>query len=200
MWAPDGLFRVTNPTPGTGIAQSIVTAFAAVSPLVTLFNGNAAGGASIYPDYIKLICAAAGASSTSGQLAAVLDTVDRYTSGGSLLTPVNANMKSTVASGAVVHFGAIVAAAATAARLTGRDTIKTQAAPCWVVGDEIFIKFGNTDNTFGPTNGAAPNLYPAPCGQVVVAPQSSLLVYLWNPANAATPPSWELEMGYFERS
>jgi hypothetical protein len=198
MWAPDGTYRATNPTFGTGIAQSIVTAWAAVSPLLTMFNSDTAGGVSLFPDYIKLICAAAGASSTSGQLGAIVDTGNRFSSGGSTLTAVNAGKQGS-ASKATINFGALVAAAATAPRQIGRDTIKTQAAPCWVVGDEIFIKFGNFDGTSGPTNGAVTNLYPAPCGPVIVPPQSTLLVYLWNPANAVTPPSWEVEMGWLER-
>lgn len=195
-------YRVTNPTFGTGIAQSIVTSFTATSPLLSVFNGDSAGGVSIYLDYIKLICAAAGASSTAAHLAMVLDTIDRWSSGGSRLTTspgaVQPNTGLGVAAKARVDFGAIVAAAASAARQVARDAIKTQAAPCWNVGDEVFIKFDSQDIPAGPTSGAATAVYPAPTGPIVIAPGHSFLLYLWNVANAVTPPSWEVEMGWWE--
>lgn len=199
MWAPDSTFRATNATFGTGIAQAIQTSWTATTPILTLFNSDAAGGLSIVPDYIKLINSAAGASTTASHMAAILDAGNRFSSGGSALTAANANSGNTTASKATINFGAVTATAASAPKQVGRDAIKTQATPCWLVGDEIFIKFGNFDNTFGPTNGAATNVYPAPCGQVYVAPQTTLLIYLWNISNAVTPPSWEIEMGWYER-
>jgi len=192
-------FKATNPAFGTGIAQSIVTGFLATSPILSIFNSAGSGGLSIHPDYIKLICTAAGATSTAAHLAIVLDVINRFSSGGSTITAANPNSGSSTTSKAVINFGALVATAASAARQIGRDAIKTQAAPCWVVGDEVFIKFGNFDNTFGPTNGAASNIYPAPTGPVVIAPGHTLLLYLWNVANATTAPSWEFEMGWAER-
>jgi hypothetical protein len=193
-------YRVTNPAFGTGIAQSVVTAFTAASPLMVFFNQAAVGGASIYMDYIKLICSAAGASSVSGQMALILDTIDRWTSGGTRLSPavgVNSGFGSG-GSKARVDFGAIVSPAASAARQLSRDSIKTQASPCWVVGDEVFIKFDAAGPSPGLTSGTVTSLYPAPTGPAIIAPGHSLLLYLWNPSNAVTPPSWEVEAGWWE--
>lgn len=192
----------TSPAPGTGIAQGIVAAYGATTPIMTVFNTAAAGGNSLYLDYIKLICSAAGASSTSGQLAMFLDQIDRYTSGGTRLTTTASNAGSSLLTSspkARIDFGVLVAAAAGAnAKQVGRDAIKTQAAPCWAVGDEVFVKFDQVDVPAGPTNGAASNVYPVPRGPVVIAPGHSFLLHLWNPANAVTAPSWEVEMGWWE--
>ncbi len=193
-------FRATNPTFGTGIAMSIVTAFTATSPLMTIVNGAPTGGPSIYLDYIKLMNTVAGASSTQAHIGTVLDLANRYSSGGTTLTgnPVNTGSKN--APVASINFGAIVATAASGSvRLLGRDIIKTQAAPCWVVGDEVFIKCENVDTPAGATNGAATAIYPAPMGPVIIAPGHTFLLYMWNIANATTAPSWEVEVAWWER-
>lgn len=193
-------FRATNPTFGTGIAAGIVTGFVATTPLMTVVNSASAGGVSIYLDYIKLMNTAAGASSTQAHMGVVLDLTNRYSSGGTALTGTPVNTGATTTPKASIQFGAVTATAASAnVRLLGRDIIKTQAAPCWVVGDEVFIKCENTDTPAGATNGAAANIYPAPAGPIIIAPGHSFLLYQWNTANATTPPSWEVEIAWWER-
>ena len=191
-------FRATNPTFGTGIAAGIVTGFVATTPLLIIQN-PATSSVKICLDYIKLMNTVAGASSTQAHMGVILDTALRYSSGGTQLTGNNVNTGSANNSQAQIYFGAVTAAAATAARLLGRDIIKTQAAPCWVVGDEVFIKAENVDTPAGATNGTATAIYPAPCGPVIIAPGHSFLLYQWNIANATTAPSWEVEIGYWER-
>lgn len=199
----DAAYRVTNPTLGTGIGQTIVTAFDATKPLFAIFNTDAAGGLSIWMDYIKLANAVAGASSTSAQFAMVLDTADRYVSGGSRLTtsPGAIQIRSglATASKARIDFGAVVAAAVAANRQICRDVVKTQAAPCWVVGDEVYIKFDTFDFSPALTSGAATAIFGVPSGPCVIDPGHMLLGYLWHPANAVTAPSWEVEIAWWEQ-
>lgn len=193
-------FRATNPSFGTGIAAAVVTGFVATTPLMTIVNGASTGGVSIYLDYIKLMCTAAGASSTQAHMGVVLDLTNRYSSGGTLLTGAPVNTGASTTAQASIHFGAVTATAASAnVRLLGRDIIKTQATPCWVIGDEVFIKCENTDTPAGATNGAAANIYPAPAGPIIIAPGHSFLLYQWNANNATTPPSWEVEIAWWER-
>lgn len=195
-------YRVTNPTFGTGIAQGVVTGFVATTPLMTVFNGDSAGGLSIFLDYIKLINSAAGASTTSAHAAFVLDTVDRYSSGGSRLTTtpgaVQPNSGFSVAAKARIDFGAVTAIAASAPRQLGRDMVKTQATPCWTVGDEVYMKFDTFDFSPALTSGAGTAIFGVPSGPIVIAPGHTFLLYLWNVANAVTPPSWEIEMAWWE--
>jgi hypothetical protein len=193
-------FRATNGTFGTGTGMSIVTTFVATSPLLTIVNGAPAGGPSIYVDYIKLMNTVAGATTTQAHIGTVLDLANRYSSGGAALTGAPVNSGSKAAPIASINFGAIVATAASASvRLLGRDIIKTQAAPCWVVGDEVFIKCENVDTPAGATNGAGTAIYPAPMGPVIIAPGHTFLLYMWNVANATTAPSWEVEVAWWER-
>lgn len=192
-------YRATNPTFGTGIAAGIVTGYVATTPLLIIQN-PAASPVKIYLDYIKLMNTVAGATSTQAHMGVVLDTILRYTSGGTQLAGNNVNTGAPNNSQAQIYIGALVAAAASAnVRLLGRDIIKTQAAPCWVVGDEVFIKAENNDTPAGATNGAATAIYPAPCGPIIIAPGHSFVLHQWNIANATTAPSWEVEVGYWER-
>jgi hypothetical protein len=191
-------YRATNPTISTGIAQAVVTSWVATTPFMVIFNQDVAGGLSLHLDYIKLINSVAGASTTSAHAAFILDTVDRFSSGGSVLTGAQINSALSGTAKARVNVGAVTATAATAARQIGRDMVKTQAAPCWTVGDEVYAKFDTFDFSPAPTNGAGTAIFGIPSGPVVIAPGHSFLFYLWNIANAVTPPSWEIEMAWWE--
>jgi hypothetical protein len=191
--------KVVNATYGTGIAMGIVTSFADTTPTMIIKNTSATK--KIIPHYIRLICTVAGATTTSSRVALVLDTANRYSSGGTDLTAniVNAATNAGNSSIADVKFGAITATAASAKRQVCNLQIKTQAAPCWVVGDELTIKFGDAPDST-TLNGAATVNITKNVGPVVLAGSNhSLLVHMWNPANATTAPSWEVEAGWWER-
>ena len=181
-------FQATNPTFGTGIVSHLVTSYDATKPLLVIRNisAPAAGlkGPDVIPHYIRLICTATGSASTSSHIALVLDTIDRYTSGGTALTlacthsamdpltdpPQTAQIAS-------LRFGVVTAPAASAnVRQLGRAVVKVAAAPCWTVGDEIIINLG-------PVAVAGRNT------------THSLLLYMWNPGNTTTAPSFEVEVG-----
>jgi hypothetical protein len=189
-------FVATNPTPGTAIAQTIQTSFLATNALCTIFNGNAAGGARIYLDYIRLIVGTAAASATSCELAAVLDKINRFSSGGSAITPVCSNLDaSNNNTGAVINFGAVTAAAASAARIVSRITVKPSIQ---LTKDSYVIKFGAPAGQ-GSTVPSAVGIIGQDAPPIVIAPQGSLVLHVWNPANSATAPTYEFELGYFER-
>ncbi len=204
-WAEEGTyFRATNATLGTGTAMGIQTAFSATANvLLVMRNGSATKR--IIPHYIRLVNTAAGASTTSSNVAVVLDTANRYSSGGTDLTGNIANAISSVApSGSavdVLRFNC-TAAAAVAARTLGRAILKTQAAPCWTVGDEVMITFTDHDagGQGGALSGSAPIAITKNFGPVILQGQNHcLLVHMWNPANATTAPSWEFEIAWWER-
>lgn len=182
--ATEGMrFQAGTPTPGTGVAQPVITAFSATNALLSIFNGNAAGGRSLYLHYIDLIVTTVGASATSCQSLFVVDTSNRYSSGGSLLTARNANSGSSEASGAVVRFGDVTVTAETGGvRRLMRHVFKTG------------ILVLDADMRFECSKGSA-----YPHTQIVVAPQHSLVLHVWNPANAATPPAFECDIGWWER-
>lgn len=196
-------FKATNPTFGTGIAQSIQATWVATNAIAILRNTSAsATGPTIYPSFIRLICTAAGSTTSSGNLGITIDNSNRYSSGGSSLTPVNANMGSAVASVADVKFGAITATAASGSvRQVSRAQLKTQASPCWTIGDEVIIVFGDPNGEGGNLSGTTTLRMAVPVGSVALPANAnhSMIVHLWNTANVTTAPSWEVEMGWWER-
>lgn len=195
-------FRATNPTFGTGIAMSIQTTWSATKPLLVIRNtSGSATGATLYLDYIRLICTAAGSSTTSSDLGMEIEAANRYTSGGTQLTPACANTGFTTSTIADLRFGVVTAASAGSNRQIGRMTIKTQASPCWIVGDNVFINFGSNSGGLGALSGAAANLLTMDCGPVALGPNTnhSFLLHMWNTSNASTAPSWEVEVGWWER-
>lgn len=203
-WAEQGqYFRAVNGTLGTGIAAAITTSFSATAALLAMVNGSSAG-VWVIPHYIRLICTAAGASSTSSRLAVALDTANRYSSGGTDLTTQIVNSNSALSPASVVtplRAGAVVAAAAVAARYVANMGLKTQASPCWTVGDEVTLNFLPSSSAGGiPISGSAAQQIIKDIGPVILGGQNhSLLLHMWNPANATTPPSWELELAWWER-
>lgn len=186
-----------------GIAEAIVVTQAATTPALTIFNSNPSGGKRLYLDYIKLVNTAAGASTTSAFAGGVLDIGNRYSSGGTSLTASIVSTNSDLAiggSGAVINFGAITATAASAPRQLFVENIRVAAAPCWIVNDTVLFQCGGYDTALAQAVTAATavrvNVSIPP---IVIGPQTTFLLYQWNVANATTPPSFYVEIGYLER-
>lgn len=201
-WAQEGTyFKATNPSLGTGIAMGIQTTFSATANVLLAMRSSSATRA-VIPHYIRLICTAAGATTTSSRLAITTDNVNRYTSGGTDLTGQIVNANTGLGPTSVIdvlRFGIITSPAAVAQRIMANVVLKTQAAPCWTVGDQVKIMFSD-DGDAQPLNGAAAVNIVANVGPVILAGANhTMLLHMWNPANATTAPSWELEMAWWER-
>ena len=190
-------FVSINPTLGTAIATTTsITGFDATKPVMLVQNRNGVGGANIILDYLRLILAQVPTSATAWNWAMVVDTINRYTSGGSAITPTNVNTGG-AGSGAGIYFGAVVAPAAGAAVKTVHRSQGRSVIP--VTLDEWVFKFGAApDSGAGSLGGAVALRMPIPCGPVVLRPGDSWLLYGWGASNAAAP-SWEFELGHTER-
>lgn len=193
-------FKAMNAAPGTGIAMGIQTSFSDTANVLAILRSTSPTK-KIIPHYIRLIVTAAGASSTSARAALVTDAINRYVSGGTDLNSaiVNANSGAGNTSVADLKFGALTAAAASAKRQIANLALKTQAAPCWTVGDELVFRFGEGVDTQTLNGAAAVSItkHVGPC--VLAGNNHSLLLHLWNVANAVTPPSFEVEAAWWER-
>lgn len=190
-------FISTNPTLGTAIATTTsITAFTAASPVMLVQNKYGLGGPAITLDYLRLMLSQVPTSATRWDWAGVVDTTSRYTSGGTAITPANLNTAG-LSSGALVVFGAIVAAAASANARTVHRSMGRSAIP--VLQDEWLFKYGS-QNHEGPSSlgGAVALRMPVPGGPVVLRPGDTYLLYGWGTSNAAAP-SWEFELGHTER-
>lgn len=204
-WAEEGTYyrAIGNATPMTGIAQAITTSFSATAVPFIMVNGSST--VRVIPHYIKLINTAAGASTTSSLAAISIDSANRYSSGGTDLTGLVYNSNSALGPASVVstlRFGTCTATAAGGGtRYLMNRSLKVQAAPCWTVGDELTFNFAiNGDADTGNMSGSTPIAIVKNLGPVVLGGQnSSLILHLWNVANATTAPSWAVELAWWER-
>lgn len=203
-------FVATNPTPGTGVAYGsggTQTSFSDTVPFLIFQNTDTVGNPvakRLSLDYIKIIqfSGTAPASTTSVQLAAKIDSALRTNTSGTMttITPVGANMdmpsnpvgKVLVPAGAV----ATIPAATTAARIVGREQIK--GGPTLLL-DQYNLSFGCFDAaTSGGYLTTVAN-YNSRMAPVVLGPQQSLVIYLWLPAGATNPFTFEFECAWWER-
>jgi len=190
-------FVATNPTAGTGIAG-----FAAADGInnlqntLSVFNRNsAASGKRIYLDFLTVMVTAAGANGTDLAYVMHTDTVTRYTSGGSAITPVCTNADAESESGARIHFGALVSPAASAQRLISGGVLRVVIG---VVGDVYNFNFGGRGEASaqGIINATAPVVMNVGVPPVSIGPGDS---FLWqtNATSQTAGISWEFQLGYW---
>lgn len=192
-------FKATNPTFGTAVTHATTAAFSATAALFCLRNNDAEGGKRLFIDYVRLIVAATPTTATSAQMAVTIDNTNRFSSGGTAITPVCSNMDSTNATIANLNFGAVVLTAASGSvRNIARHTIKTQATPCLTAGDVIMCDFGSFAAQGAALNGTAPVALPSSFGPIVLGGGDSLNFHVWYPA-VTVAPSYEFEIGWWER-
>lgn len=195
-------FVARNPTPGTGIATAAApTALSDTVSFLTLFNNAAASqvpSRRIYLDYLKLIVTAAGTAGTAVNLTLKIDNIQRFTSGGTAITPTNPNMDLTTASAAICNAGALTTTAASSAvRIVGHQQMRPVIP---VVGDTYVFNFGGSAHAVGANiiNGTAPATLVFPMAPVIIGPQHTAVWSLWLPTQSAAS-SYEIELGYWER-
>jgi hypothetical protein len=192
-------FSVVNPTPGTGIAQAIESAFAATAALAVLRNTGSSG--LVRPKYIRQIFTVAPASGSACHGRIALDSgVTRVTAAGSTLTGKNRDMSSAIAANGTFKCGVVVTNAATAnVRYISQYSPMTVIP---VVGDNLILAFCSPDEVvgagFGTLAGTTGRQIIIPVGPVVLGPNSEMIVHQWYPSNASTAASWEIEAGWEE--
>ena len=192
-------FTIINPALLTGLATIAAPVTGAdIEPFIIIRNNDVVGGKRIYPDYIRLLCSAAGTAGTDLHVAVKLDNVPRYTSGSTLTTtPKNTNMASGEQSIAQVYAGPLVAAAASVAQRIIAHTQLKDHIP--LTGDEYILKFGHEATPSHPDKLSAVSAgYVAGMPPVVLGPGDSMLVHLFIVTQSAASSN-ELDMGWYER-
>jgi hypothetical protein len=197
----------TNPTPDTGIALTTsITAFAetagAVSVALHMRNSettDVVGTKRIYPDYLRLkLIAQAPTSATSWSYAVTLnDLTTSYTSGGSTITPINANPeKASSGTIAVLHFGALTTAVPTNRRLVARGLLRGQVP---VILDQYILVFGGepTGGSYWVTAAGVQRIVEI-TPPFIIPPGWSMALHMWGASNAAAP-QFEFESGWWEK-
>jgi hypothetical protein len=194
----------------TAIVPTYGTALAATSPFILLFNGQPIGGLNLAIDYVALTNAVAGVCTTAvgfTALTVVVDTGNRYTSGGTNLTAniVNVNLGAAQgATGLLAYCGAIVATAASAnARtLVGQRNIRPGVTTLLysVVGDLNLLNFGSVEGAVGSITIANANIMPMALPPLLLPPQCSALLYVYTPVlTAPSAATYVPEIGFWLR-
>lgn len=198
-----GYEHATNPTPGTGIALSSAAraTFAATEAALLLRNtSNAPLGPILALDFIRLICTAAGTAGVSADFICAIENANRYSSGGTALTPTGAASDLAPATVADVRFGNVtLGAAGGGVKYFGRTRVKTQAAPCWTVGDEVLLLFGrDAGEGSAAVTGAGPLQICKLLPPAILGPNlnHSFALHYWATSQSAAP-SFEVEAGWY---
>jgi hypothetical protein len=201
-------FKAGNATIGTGIIHALTAAWSATAALFCLRNTDAEGAKRIYLDFVRLVTGATAigmTAATSIEMAVTIDNTNRYSSGGTSITPANANMDSATATIAALNFGAVVLSAASGSvRQVARGAFARRAAPAMVTGDQLLFAFGDdAGQTLDVAGAAAPataaTAFRMGSGPIVIGGGDSLNFHLWYPAGATTAPTYEFEIGWWER-
>jgi len=199
----------------TAITGPVGTAFSATAAMLTIYNASTVTNPiRIAPDYINLLAGGTAMSNSTSNTGTfwslVLDSVNRYSSGGTALTPKNTNQESTNASVAVINFGAVTTTAASAARsIIGQRLFRvpvSATALSLANYDTWNINFGGIENSppiFAPASATLQAninnaLYAAP--PVVIGPGQTLVLHMWLIANSGhTAGNFLPEIGWYER-
>lgn len=188
-------FKAVPPSPGTGFVQGIISGFGATVGFVAISNSDAAGGKRIYLDYLTMICSSPPTTAGSMQFVVAVDSTIRYTSGGTPVTPSNANMDDATASIATLHVGNLVLAAESVnVRRLSRGVLKA-AIPA--VNDSYTLQFGAVDSSMGALSGTGVATVDQ-CGPVIIGPGQSALIHLWYPSSTVAA-THEIDFGWWER-
>lgn len=174
-------FIATSPTPGTGIAgHAAPTTVDDTKPFLLLKNNyTATDGRQLYLEWVLIQCTAAGTGGSNIRWAAKTDAagVNRYTSGGSAITPINPNNASSETPTVTMVAGAVIAPAASAnARLIQSHLFRSVIN---VVGDTYLIRFGSEAPTLNGVviNGTNPAQVEVDFPQVILDPQATFLLH-----------------------
>jgi hypothetical protein len=199
----EGTYQIgTSPVPGTGIAFAVNASVSETAGNFIYLKNNESQGNTrakrIYMDYLRLICTAIPAAGVSGQFFLKVDNKDRYTSGGTQITPVNANIDSGTGTVGQFYAGAITTIAPSpSARTIGRGVLRSIIP---ALNDEYIFSFGQDSAGSGISLATSTaQRMTIPCGPLVIGPQNNLCLQLWFPSNAVTPASFEIDAGWSER-
>lgn len=215
--AEEGSYFVANSaTPQTAITGPAGSAFSATAAALTIYNGSTVTNpVRIMVDYISIQAGATAMSNSTSNTATywsvVLDSIQRYSSGGTSLVPKNVNMESSVSSQAVVKFGALTTTAA-----SGMDRclvpqrifrVPVSATALSLANYDTWqINFGGIDNNppiFAPASATVQAninnaVYTAP--PAVIGPGQTFVFHLWLIANSGhTGGTFIPEVAYLER-
>lgn len=204
--ADEGSYFKVLSNVNTPVQHTIATSYLVNQPLFMIRNLGTAGGKRIFIDYVRLLqSTSVGTGGTQISCAAFIDTTSRVPTAGTNFTPVNVNADSTnasVCSTTGFTFGNISGSGTpNAVRMIVRHNYKfSVAANTILAGDSFTMDFGEHQSTATTLNAAnIPTVYPASVGPCAIGGGHTFLFYLWYTGLTTTAPSYEFEIGWWER-
>jgi hypothetical protein len=201
MLAREGSYWIATNAQGTAINDGNQSSFSATAGCtLCIFNNNSvASGKYIYPRRLKVVVVAVGTSSTNVIARWVIDSGNRFTSGGTALTITNPNLNVlTTATGAVANFGALTTAAATSGARTVYNGQVRVVVPS--AGDEYTFEFGNSSpRSVGMIDVAGQFAKNEQVPAIALPPQCSLLLHTFSASQAAARSYDNIMLEYIER-
>lgn len=197
-----GVYYVAvSPTIGTGnIGTASVQAFTETTPILIVVNTSST--VSLYPMQWNLHCTVVGATAATiaTMFTFTLDTGNRYSSAGTILTNSNTNMASTATSAAIIYSGAPIATAASGTRRVvahcpmegiGVNPVHHKHSFIWGGGVPSMPStlIDNTTTLSHQVRSLPP---------MVIGPNQSMVVVRWSPA-ITTAPTYEHEFTWVEK-
>lgn len=196
-------FVATNPTVATGIAGiAAADGYNAAETLFLLYNTSTeAEGIHLCLDFLELQCTVVDTNGTDLRFDHHIDNTDRFTSGGTAITPVNPNMDSTASAKGRLRFGAVVSSAASSSvrYLGGRQLASTDL----VANDLMLFTYGGS-NSFSNQNSnlteeaTLARFWHVACPPVVLGPGDSYLFTI-NSASQTVGATYTFNAGWWER-
>lgn len=190
-------FLACTATPGTGIIDhASITSYDATKPCLLIKNtATATEGTRIVLDKLKKLVSVAGAAASSFRYEWRVDTVNRYTSGGTALVARKTNTGATGIGKALIYTGAIVAPAASSDERILSNGVLRQGLGA--AGDEFnFIFGGDPQFCLTPLTTAIAK-HVIDVAPIVLEPGSTALLYVYG-ASQTTALTTEIELGYYE--
>jgi len=193
-------FVANNATPGTGITmQASVTSYAATTPSLIVTNLSAVNDNKVLElEYIRILVATVPGGSGTQRFDARVDSIARYSSGGTTITPVNTYIGSDQTTLSRVYAGALTASAAgSGERLIAAGIARNGVG---LAGDYFHFDFtgGHTGGNFlnPATTVGLTTIIPMP--EVALPANASFLLNWWG-ASLSTAAAWEFNIKFRER-
>lgn len=202
LMADEGSYRVAMTAPGTPVNFAINAAVSETAGnFIHIKNNDAILNnrfKNIYPHYIRLICTTAPTAATALHCFFKLDNVNRWASGGSVLTTYDPNIGGGQATVSQINVGANTTVAPSASAYpVGRAVMRTVIP---VVNDEWVFSFGAENGGSAiQLGGLVAQRHVVPMAPVVITPQTNLCMQIWAPGNITLAAAFEVELGFFER-
>jgi hypothetical protein len=196
-YCEEGTYFVAADTAGRATAAA-PTSFSDTAPLLAILNTDAVGGKTLDIDYIRATETAAGTAGVSVFMKVQLDTIGRYSSGGTTVTPINSNGGASQKSiGQMIVLPTLTVNTPSVRQLTQNSCVlPTVTAPIGI-GSEWCAYFGGDGAKFfavSATLGWAGSSYEP----LVIPPQwLAVIEFLITSQSAAS--SWQIEYGGWER-